>query len=323
MAQDESSAPLRRIVSELEALLADARERGRAEAEERLAGERERSRAELADRLNQATRRIRQTPDVDELCAMLVDAAGEFASGAALFRIEGDTAKGDRIRGVSNECAEHFQELEIPLAAAPALAGAADTRDPVTTATSPSEVSARLAALAGHGPADRASIFPVVAGEHVPALVYAWGVRQVSAIELLTQVAGAVWIVPVAGPPPVPEESPELVQIAPAPPKPEPASTWESLPPEEQQIHLRAQRFARVHVAEMRLFEPEAVQTGRTQRNLYEALRQQIDSGRARFRQDFFGACASMVDYFHLELVRTLANDDAEMLGMDYPGPMM
>jgi hypothetical protein len=30
-----------------------------------------------------------------------------------------------------------------------------------------------------------------------------------------------------------------------------------------------------------------------------------------------------MVDYLHLELIRTLANDDAELLGKDYPGPMV
>jgi hypothetical protein len=29
-----------------------------------------------------------------------------------------------------------------------------------------------------------------------------------------------------------------------------------------------------------------------------------------------------MVDYIHVELLRTLANDDAELLGEDYPGPM-
>jgi len=29
-----------------------------------------------------------------------------------------------------------------------------------------------------------------------------------------------------------------------------------------------------------------------------------------------------MIDYFHVELVRTLANDDASMLGPDYPGPL-
>ena len=33
-------------------------------------------------------------------------------------------------------------------------------------------------------------------------------------------------------------------------------------------------------------------------------------------------AAKSMVDYFHLELVHTLANDDPALLGQDYPGPL-
>jgi hypothetical protein len=28
------------------------------------------------------------------------------------------------------------------------------------------------------------------------------------------------------------------------------------------------------------------------------------------------------VDYLHLELVRTLANDEVELLGQEYPGPL-
>ena len=87
-------------------------------------------------------------------------------------------------------------------------------------------------------------------------------------------------------------------------------------------MHLGAQRFARVHVAELRLYRAAAVQTGRTQRDLYGALRQPIDAARARFREKFFAACPSMVDYLHLELLRTLANDDSELLGKEYPGPM-
>jgi hypothetical protein len=30
-----------------------------------------------------------------------------------------------------------------------------------------------------------------------------------------------------------------------------------------------------------------------------------------------------MVDYLHLELVQTLANDDPDLLGNNYPGPMV
>lgn len=73
----------------------------------------------------------------------------------------------------------------------------------------------------------------------------------------------------------------------------------------------------------MRLHHAQAVQAGRTRRDIYNALRETIDGARARFRKDYFDTCPSMVDYLHLELERTLANDDAEALGKDYPGPLL
>ena len=290
---------------EVESLFAEARERGR---------------REFADQLNQAVRRIRQSLALDELTTTLVDVTGDFSMGAALFRIDGETARGNCIHGLPEEATGHFRELEIPLSAAAALAAAVESRDPVVTATAPFEVSERLASLLGHDPESRASLYPIVAGGGVPAVVYVWGAVEGSAIELLTQVAASVWN-EIARPP-----APPLVQIAPAPEAPAPAETssaWERLSVEEQQIHFRAQRCARVQAAEMRLHEPEAVQAGRTRRDLYNALRKPIDAGRETFRSSFFAVCPSMVDYFHLELVRTLANDDAELLGKDYPGPMV
>jgi hypothetical protein len=72
----------------------------------------------------------------------------------------------------------------------------------------------------------------------------------------------------------------------------------------------------------MRLYHAEAVQAGRARARLYETLRKAIDTAREKFRQTYFSSCPSMVDYLHLELVRTLANDDPELLGKEYPGPM-
>ncbi len=120
----------------------------------------------------------------------------------------------------------------------------------------------------------------------------------------------------------------DLITIAPVAPVPAPAArpvatAWDDLPAEVQQVHLRAQRFARVQVAEMRLFSPEAVHSGRERRDLYEALGDPIEASREAFRKQFFSSCPRMVDYLHLELVRTLANDDAELLGKNYPGPMV
>jgi hypothetical protein len=78
-----------------------------------------------------------------------------------------------------------------------------------------------------------------------------------------------------------------------------------------------------VQVAEMRLYKSQAVKTGRIERDLYGALREDVDRARDAFRQDFLTASPTMVDYIHLELLRTLANDDVELLGPTYPGPLV
>ena len=92
---------------------------------------------------------------------------------------------------------------------------------------------------------------------------------------------------------------------------------------EEQELHLRAQRFARVHVAGIRLHKSEKVKEGRIQHALYASLKTEIDSARDVFQRDFLPISPTMVDYLHLELLRTLANENAELLGPDYPGPMV
>ena len=273
------------------------------------------ARRELAEELNQAVRRMRIAPDDVELCATLEGAAMRFATGSELFRIDGAQAA--------------IEGMELPLAEAPALAAAIDSRDPLIAAATAGEVSARLVELFAHTPETRVAIFPVEVRGSVPALLYCWGVVQVAAVELLAQVASSVWnAIPEPAPEPTPEPDPasQLVTIAPAPAageSPRAAATWDGMPPAEQQIHLRAQRFARVRAAEMRLYHADLVQNGRSHSNLYELLRQPVDSAREAFRTQFFSACPSMVDYLHLELTRTLANDDTDLLGSAYPGPLL
>jgi hypothetical protein len=264
------------------------------------------ARREQAEQLNQAVRRLRIAPDVDQLCATLEDAVARLAGGTILFRVAEGTAASRRI--------------DVPLCDAPALAAAAESQDPLIAAALPGELSAPLVDLLAHTPDTRVSIFPVVVGVRAAALVYCWGAVQVGAVELLAQVASAVWSA-------FPVPPPRLVGIAAAPGPPlvpaRPAAAWQDLPPAEQQIHLRAQRFARVQAAEMRLYHADVVQVGRNRRNLYEALRQPIDDARQAFRIQFFEGCASMVDYLHLELTRTLANEDPDLLGSTYPGPLV
>jgi len=92
---------------------------------------------------------------------------------------------------------------------------------------------------------------------------------------------------------------------------------------DQQELQLRAKRFARVKVAELQLYQAAEVKAGRTMRDLYGALGTQIDGAREAFRERFLTRDCVDADYLHAELVRTLANDDASLLGPGYPGPLV
>jgi hypothetical protein len=324
MAPSAPKPPLRRLLDQrVTELLADADRLLESQASERAVAAGARARLETADQLNQAVRRLRQSADVEELRATLVDAAGGFTSGVALLLIENGVARGERVRGVPEAAADTFRSIEIPIAEAAALAGAVDSKDPVISTATPAEVSPNLVTFLGHSPEARAAIFPVIVLGRVQALLYCWDEVENSHVELLAQVAGAVWdtLAPAAS-----AAASSLVSIAPVEPAPQaappPKSAWDSLTPEERRIHLAAQRFARVRVAEMRLRNADEVQSGRVGASLYDVLGRQIDSARESMRA-YFAQCPSMVDYLHVEMLRTLANDEPELLGEAYPGPLV
>jgi hypothetical protein len=284
-----------------------------------------RGRTETAERLNQAARRIRQADGIDEVAAMLVDAATVFCDGAALFRIAQDTAFGVRISGVEAARASQFAGLPVPLSKAAALGGAVQTKDPVVAMSTAAEVSPAMLGVAGQPDGGRVWIFPLVVGEGVDAILYCWGAVQNAPIELLAQVAGLC----LAAAKPKAQAAVaagDLVAIEPlsVPRKEKPRRPdWDELSPQEQQLHLRAQRFARVEVAAMRLQQAEDVHSGRRHRDLYGSLRESVDAAREKFRREFVGACPSMIDYLHVELLRTLAHENPGLLGSDYPGPLI
>ena len=121
--------------------------------------------------------------------------------------------------------------------------------------------------------------------------------------------------------------APGLIQIE-APAIPATASvpehrSWKDLSADDQKLHLQAQRVARVKVAEMRLYHAEQLRSGVASGNIYDALHTEIDNARTAFLQAFLSKSPTMVDYLHLELLRSLAHDDDRLLGENYPGPMV
>jgi hypothetical protein len=86
---------------------------------------------------------------------------------------------------------------------------------------------------------------------------------------------------------------------------------------------LRAQRFARVRVAEIQLYHAAQMKSGRAAGDVYRALKSQMDAARDAYREKFLTPVNGTADYLHVEFVRTLANDDAALLGPEYPGPLV
>ena len=282
-----------------------------AAAESRANGERD-----LAKKLNQSIRCLRGSEN-GGWKTELVQATQGFCDRAAVFTLQDGSLHLEASRG-----AVPAKPVEdVPLDAAPAFASAVESKDTVIAMRTKGELSPRIAAWTGEADSWRSYIFPVAARGNVLGLLYADADQrpvESSALELLAMAAGAF----AAEHAPVAQKPAELVSIAPAGQKPVTVA-WTSLTHEQQGLHQRAQRFARVQVAEIRLYKSENVKKGRAGRSLYASLKTEIDAARETYRNDYLAASDTIVDYLHPELVRTLANDDAELLGPDYPGPLV
>ncbi len=263
------------------------------------------ARREVARKLNQSVRRLRAAESDEQWKAALVDAARGFCDRAILFHIQDGVLRSD---GAVED---------VPLRSAPAFASAVESKDTVIALRVAGEMSVAVAALLGEDESQKFSIFPLIAGGRVTSLLYADsgdGSVDSNALELLATVAGAILDSrPLSADHPSGLVHTDLVHIAGNNRKPA---------GEDRELHSRAQRFARVQVAEIRLYKSEEVKNGRSARDLYASLKTEIDSARESYRRDFLSAPGAMVDYLHRELVRTLANNDAELLGPDYPGPL-
>lgn len=92
---------------------------------------------------------------------------------------------------------------------------------------------------------------------------------------------------------------------------------------DERRLHNDARRFARLLVSEIKLYNEPKVQEGRSKGDLYERLRDDIDRSRQMYDKRVAPPVAARHDYFHQELVNTLAEGDVTKLGMSYPGAVM
>ena len=291
---------------------------------------------ELSERVNQAARRLYQAETIEQWRSALLDGAMPFSQVAMVFRVAGKLAVLENSRGLETG------ECEVDLQAAPALENAVESRDTVVAVRTSSEFSEAIANLIPGAMGAKVYLFPIVVHEKVVAILYAEpgeAPLEPSALELLATVAGlaltlrrvaaeskpAAGIVQIEATSPTPVSEPAAAPVA-APtvdPAKSLANLMASLSREDQELHGRAQRFARVQVAEMRLYKSNLVKAGRENAALYPALRADIDLAREAFRTQFLAdPTKPMFDYLHVELVTALAGNEESLLGAEYPGPL-
>lgn len=89
---------------------------------------------------------------------------------------------------------------------------------------------------------------------------------------------------------------------------------------DERRLHNDARRFARLLVSEIKLYNDKKVQEGRENSDLYQRLQEAIDRSREMYDKRIQPPVAAKFDYFHYELVSSLAEGDETRLGSGYPG---
>jgi len=90
------------------------------------------------------------------------------------------------------------------------------------------------------------------------------------------------------------------------------------LTPEEQELHRRANRVAKVSMQDIKMLRPEQVRLGRENKDICIRLKDDIEKAHREYDRRFKPIMDHPVDYFYRWMVEILAEGDAAALG-EYP----
>lgn len=296
------------------------------------------------DLLNAAVASVQDATAQTDILKSLLDGATKFSERAGLMVVRGTTATGWQARGFDDN--DSFKLLTVDCSKG-LCERVLHNRAP----------SAAAADEFDHGfvqrfgpPADgNVVLLPLVIKEKVAAMMYADGGDKgaagldSSALELLVRTTG-LWLEILSFRklgtsehhaaheiPPAPAHAsavasaaPAVAAVAPAA-EPKPAGAIQVAPPPSQpaatggedEIRNKAKRFAKLLVEEIKLYNQAKVSEGRSTKDLYDRLKDDIDKSRATYDKRY-GQSVKDVDYFTQELVRILADNDRTVLGANF-----
>jgi len=285
-----------------------------------------------------------------DILNVLLDFAARFSGRVALFVLRGESATVWQARGFPDD--NGLRNFNLNLADS-VVSRVMHERVPGAAGL---DFDPNFLAKVGHAAGGNAILLPLVLREKVSALVYAdcgleGGKLDVAALKLLMRSAG-MWLevlslrkamsgapLPEAAVPPASAERATVVTKSVTPERAAavaasvasgaasavsrtatavaaPEAEWT---PEEREVHVRAQRFARLLVDEIKLYNQDKVADGRASRDLYDRLKDDIEKSRASYNKRYGSSPAGSADYFTKELVRILADDDVSLLGASFP----
>jgi len=113
------------------------------------------------------------------------------------------------------------------------------------------------------------------------------------------------------------EGAESVVEIEPSPEE-EAVFDVSRLSREEQTMHHRANRVAKVSMQDIKMLHPDQVRLGRERRDVCMRLRDDIDRAYREYQRRFGPIMDHPVDYFYYWMVEILGGGDAQALG-EYP----
>jgi hypothetical protein len=275
--------------------------------------------ASPSDLLNAAAAAIHESGSQADILRHLLEGEARFAGRVALFVVKGNAISG--WQGIGFEDNDAIKTLSIQTGSG--LVGKAiHARNPA--AGSAQEFDAGFV-KSMKSPADgQCLVLPLVVKDKVAAMIYAdagtvpGGTLDSSGLQALTRFA-AIWLelaaLRKAGGSSATEEVPQpAVAMAASAPVSSPAPAGS----DEDELHKKARRFAKLLVEEIKLYNQPRVEEGRQHKDLYDRLKVDIEKSRSTYDKRYAESAVASADYFTQELIRILADNDASLMGAGF-----
>lgn len=285
--------------------LADVRQKARAEAQATAQAEERQVHLAGAERLTAAVRLLDSASSLSDTLDALAEAAQAEAGRAAVFLVRGDELRGWAHSGFDASTPD-ARSLTYSLDTGGVLSEAVQSRSVASTADSHGHAAADVPSPFTLPSQDRVGLaVPLIVDDNVVAVLYAddagsaheapsaWPER----VELLARHASRCLEALTAR---------RAVQARSGPRE----TPSEALPDEEA-----ARRYARLLVSEIKMYHEAAVDEGRRAKDLRARLGPQIERARHLYEERIPAGLQARAEVFEQELVRTLADGDAALMG--------